>query len=114
MKNLERKKQFLVLWLFQNWNRISDILRVDWNDLDPALGIYRMYIGKKREIQEKPIGSEVLVMLVNEPVKVGRLFPWRNKANVYRWLRPLTQRLGVKFTPHHGPPLRRQTAQPQW
>jgi integrase len=59
-----------------------------------------MYIGKKRVIQEKPIDSEVLAMLIDEPVKVGRLFPWQNTTNVYRWLRPLTRELRVKFTPH--------------
>jgi len=33
VKTLERKKQLLILWLFRHWNRISDILRVDWGDL---------------------------------------------------------------------------------
>ena len=84
----------------RHWNRISDILRVDWDDLDLPNGIYRMYIGKKREIREKPIDGEVLAMLANEPVQVGRLFPWRTKERVYRWLRPLTKQLGIKFTPH--------------
>ncbi len=100
VKTLERKKQLLILWLFRHWNRISDILRVDWDDLDLPNGIYRMYIGKKREIREKPIDGEVLAMLANEPVQVGRLFPWRTKERVYRWLRPLTKQLGIKFTPH--------------
>ena len=100
IKTLERKKQLLILWLFRHWNRISDILRVDWDDLDLQNGLYRMYIGKKRVIREKPIDGEVLAMLANEPVKVGRVFPWQNKQNVYRWLRPLTKELGVKFTPH--------------
>jgi hypothetical protein len=66
VKTLERKKQLLVLWLFRHW-------------------------GKKRVIREKPIDSEVLAMLIDEPIKVGRLFPWQNKTNVYRWLRPLTR-----------------------
>lgn len=100
VKTLERKKQLLILWLFRHWNRISDILRVDWEDLDLQSGLYRMYIGKKRVIREKPIDEEVLAMLDNEPVKSGRLFPWVNKQNVYRWLRPLTKEVGVKFTPH--------------
>jgi integrase len=100
VKTLERKRQLLILWLFRHWNRISDILRVDWDDLDLQSGLYRMYIGKKRVIREKPIDGEVLAMLANEPVKIGRLFPWQNKENVYRWLRPLTKQLGVKFTPH--------------
>jgi len=41
VKTLERKKQLLILWLFRHWNRISDILRVDWGDLDLPDGINR-------------------------------------------------------------------------
>jgi hypothetical protein len=59
-----------------------------------------MYIGKKCVIREKPIDGDMLAFLANEQVKAGRLFPWQNKENVYRWLRPLTKQLGVKFTPH--------------
>ena len=29
-----------------------------------------------------------------------RVFPWTDRQLVYKWLRPLCQRLGVAFTPH--------------
>jgi integrase len=95
-----RKRTLLIYWLFRHWNRISDILRVDWTDIDLNAGLYRMYIGKTRVVREKPIDAEVLALLIAEPDKTGRLFPWTTRAHVYRWLRPLTRKAGIKFTPH--------------
>lgn len=42
----------------------------------------------------------ILPLLANEPDKTGAVFPWRTRSGVYKWLRPLCKRLGVKFTPH--------------
>ncbi|MBK8175989.1 MAG: tyrosine-type recombinase/integrase [Rhodospirillales bacterium] len=30
----------------------------------------------------------------------GRVFPWLNRSNVYRWLKPWCKSIGVAFTPH--------------
>lgn len=30
----------------------------------------------------------------------GKVFPWRDRHGVYRWLRKLTRKLGVTYTPH--------------
>jgi len=30
------------------------------------------------------------------------VFPWGDRHNVYRWLRPLCAKLGVVYTPHQS------------
>jgi hypothetical protein len=37
---------------------------------------------------------------VPRAMRIGRVFPWRNRAALYRDLRPLCQEAGVAFTPH--------------
>lgn len=32
----------------------------------------------------------------------GRVFPWVNRHNVYRWLRPICREHKISFTPHMG------------
>lgn len=32
----------------------------------------------------------------------GRIFPWGDRHNVYRWLRPLCCKTGVRYTPHQS------------
>jgi integrase len=39
---------------------------------------------------------------IPEAERAGRLFPWRTRSGVYRWLRPLARGLCVTFTPHMG------------
>ena len=48
----------------------------------------------------KPLDDSVLALLANETTKTGLLFPWRTRSGVYKWLRPLCERLEIKFTPH--------------
>jgi len=47
----------------------------------------------------KVVPSKIL-LLANEPITKGLLFPWQTRYGVYKWLRPLCRRLGVTFTPH--------------
>jgi hypothetical protein len=97
-----RKRRLLVVWLYKHGHRISDLLRMDWTaDLDLPNRRYRILVGKRKRIREKPMDPEVFELLANEPEpRVGRIFPWRDRSGVYQWLRPLTRKLGVRFTPH--------------
>ncbi|MGH7121120.1 MAG: tyrosine-type recombinase/integrase [Acetobacteraceae bacterium] len=95
-----RKKWLLILWLFRHYNRISDPLRLTWENIDLDKGTYSLLVSKTGQWREKPLSDEVLVALANEPDQSGYVFPWRTRSGVYRWLRPLVRRLGLRFTPH--------------
>jgi hypothetical protein len=48
-----------------------------------------------------PLHLAVLNMLRDDDAAhIGRVFPWRNRAALYRQLRPLCREAGVAFTPH--------------
>jgi integrase len=97
---LARKKLLLVLWLFKHGPRISDPLRLAWDDVDLGRRRYVMLVGKGNHYREKPIDDEVFELLANDPEKEGRVFPWRTRSGVYKWLRPLVEKLQLTFTPH--------------
>lgn len=99
-RTLARKKRLLILWLFKHGNRVSDPLRLDWEAIDLKRRVYTLLIGKTRTEKEKPLDSEVWEALANDPEREGPLFPWRTRSGVYKWLRPLCRKLGVRFTPH--------------
>jgi integrase len=96
-----RLRLLLMVWLFKHGHRITDLLRVEWPNIDLPNRRYRLLVGKRSRVREKPMDAEVFELLANEPgPRTGRVFPWRNRSSVYDWLRPLCARLGVKFTPH--------------
>jgi integrase len=103
-------RRLMLLWLLRQGTRISDTLRVQWSDPDNAAGagidlgrqIVRMHIGKTDQWTEFPLDPEVFEHLAAIPAsdRQGRLFPWRYRQGVYKWLRPLAASLGHEFTPH--------------
>lgn len=102
----EGRKRLLLLWLFRQAPRISDSLAVAWAgercQIDLSRRVVRFRVGKTGEWAEQPIHDEVWDVLANLPEaeRTGFLFPWRTRFGVYKWLRPLTRSLGIKFTPH--------------
>jgi len=101
---LARKKHLLILWLFKHGNRISDPPRLEW---DAPLNLRaRSYLFVHRQGEQRVEGKatelEVFQTLANDPDKVGHVFPWRTRSGVYKWLRPLSRRLDVRFTPHRA------------
>ncbi|HYM30788.1 MAG TPA: tyrosine-type recombinase/integrase [Candidatus Cybelea sp.] len=101
--NTEGKKRLLLAWLFHQGTRITDALRLDVTHLDLGGRNVRHRVGKTDEWRTAPIADELVVMLANDQdvaAGKGRLFPWLTKSGVYKWLQPLCQRLGVRFTPH--------------
>lgn len=102
-QRLARKKRLLIVWLMKHGNRISDPLRLTWEDqIDLHQRTYHMLVGKGNKWRVKPIDEEVFELLANDPGKdiEKRVFPWHTRSGVYKWLRPLTKTLGVAFTPH--------------
>lgn len=99
------RKRLLLVWLFRQGTRITDTLQVGWDEnINLQRQTVRMHIGKDDDWTEFPLHPEVFEMLaeIPEAKRTGRLFPWRTRSGVYRWLRPLTRRLGIVFTPHMG------------
>lgn len=98
----EGDKRLLLLWLWKHGTRISDALRVRWSGIDLTARTYELWISKARRWKTFPMDDEVWELLVNAPEdeRRGTLFPWGDRHNVYRWLRPLAEQLGVHFTPH--------------
>lgn len=104
LANTTGKKRLLILWLFGQGTRITDTLRVDWPQIDFATATVEMQVSKKSggpEWRTFPMDDAVLAALANEE-RGKRLWPWRTRDGVYKWLRPLCKRLGIAFTPHQA------------
>jgi integrase len=95
-------RRLFLLWSFRQGTRISDTLGVAWDRIDLPRQTVRLRISKTDTWMEAPLHPEVFEELaaIPEAERIGRLFPWTQKTGVYRWLRPLTRELELKFTPH--------------
>lgn len=95
------KKRLLLLWLFRQGNRISDVLKIRWEAIDLRARTVTYHVGKTdRPDVVKPLHDEVWELLASNPQDAGRLFPWHTRSGVYAWLRPAMKKLGITFTPH--------------
>jgi integrase len=95
-------EKFLILWLFKHGTRISDTLSVRREKINLDAGTYDLWISKSKAWRTMPL--DALVARILRPMlrvqPTGPLFPWRTRWQVYDWLTPLRERLGVTFTPH--------------
>ena len=104
MANTEGKKRLLIQWLFEQGSRITDTMRIGWDQIDLNAATVTMLVSKKRggaEWRTLPLDDALIPVLANED-KDKPLWPWETRSGVYKWLRPLVRRLGVTFTPHMG------------
>jgi integrase len=83
----------------QGW-RISDSLRLRWQDVNLSEATVLYHITKTDEWLTMPLHLSVLDMLRNEGPGIGRVFPWRSRTGFYNVLRPICRKAGVVFTPH--------------
>jgi len=96
-------QHLLLAWLYETGQRVGDTLRTMRGDVDLGLGIARVGSQKTDDRGEIGLSPELVAMLANAPhLPTGRVFPWRDRHGVYRWLRPLCKRLGVQYTPHQS------------
>lgn len=93
------KRLFLAM-VYETGLRIGHLLSVDWPNIDLEARRVRVRIGKSDEMASIEISPVIVAMLANLPVKMGRLFPWSTNRGVYGWLKPLTDKLGIRYTPH--------------
>ena len=121
LANTTGHRHLLLAWLYETGMRITDSLRLHDADLDLKNCRARVGSSKTDDHGEIELSPELRAMLANTPRcaggKVfpwrdrhgvyrwlrnpgGKVFPWRDRHGVYRWLRKLTKRLGVVYTPH--------------
>lgn len=98
------QRLLLVILYCQGW-RISETLSLTWEDhtrLDDRE--FDLYVKKAKSWKTVQMHPDVFAELNSVPKdrRMGSIFPWRTRFGVYRWLRPLCQRLGVQFTPHQA------------
>jgi integrase len=99
------KLKLLLVFLFSQGWRISDALRLQWQDINFAEAKVRYHIAKTDEWRETPLHLTTLNTLRNEAAQdaapqIGRVFPWRGKTSLYRVLQPLCRKAAIFFTPH--------------
>lgn len=103
LANTTGHQHLLLAWLYETGQRITDSLRLLRRDIDLGQGSARVGSRKTDDHGELGLSPELVVMLANAPhLPSGRVFPWRDRYGVYRWLRPLCKRLGVSYTPHQS------------
>jgi integrase len=98
------RQRLLILLLFRQGWRISETLGLRWEKIDFTTRAVSLYIRKVRRWKTIYLAIEARAALAEvaaaEGVTEGRVFTWSRTCGVYRWLRPLCRRLGVRFTPH--------------
>jgi integrase len=94
------KLKLLLVFLFlQGW-RISDALRLRWQDINLRETNVQYHVSKTDDWLTVPLHTTVLDMFRNEAPGIGRVFPWGSKRAFYRVLKPLCEKTGIYFTPH--------------
>jgi integrase len=102
LSNTEGQKRAFLAFLYETGARVTDALRLTWEDVDLQLGIVRLGSSKTDDHGELGLSPDLIAMLANAEKKTARVFSWGDRHNVYRWLKPLCTRLGVAFTPHQS------------
>jgi integrase/recombinase XerD len=96
------KLKLLLVFLFcQGW-RISDVLRLQWTDIDLAEGLVRYHMSKSDRWMTTALHITVITMLSHEAIQTGHIFPWAHRSSVSRLLGPLCRQCGIKFTCHQA------------
>jgi len=96
-------KRLLVLWLFRQGDRISDVLGIRYEDCDTESMFVNRHISKTDSYTTQPLDPIISRYLARQIKRgaTGKIFTrWSSRHSVYNWLRPLCQGLGVSFTPH--------------
>lgn len=103
LANTDGMQHLFLAWLYETGQRITASLQMRREDLDLGRGIAFVTSNKTDDHGQLELSPELLVMLAKaEKQPSGRVFPWGDRHNVYRWLKPLCKRLGVSYTPHQS------------
>lgn len=100
--NIDHKRLLLAM-LYELGLRITDYLRIEWEQIDLPAGQVRVRVAKTDEQAALTISPVVVAMLANLPEPhAGPLFPWTTRRGVYAWLQRVRDRAGVHYTPHQS------------
>lgn len=96
----------LTVLCYQGW-RITETLGLRWRHVDLQNRLLALNVtksGRWKTVAMHDAVFEALASLPRHSAQRGggpeRVFPWSDRHQVYKWLRPLCKRLGVTFTPH--------------
>lgn len=85
--------------------QLSDVLRLQRPDLDPAAGTMQVMAGEYlNRPEQRRVTPQVMMLFLSLPPCDGKkgepwLFPWRQKSSVHNWLGPLAAAHGVTVSP---------------
>lgn len=103
LANTDGLQRLFLAWLYETGQRITASLHLMREDIDFARRIVKVTSDKTDDHGQIEISAELAAMLAKAPESAtGRVFPWGDRHNVYRWLKPLCARLGVTYTPHQS------------
>lgn len=98
----EGETRSLLVFLFRQGWRISDALRLAWEDIDFVTGTLRYRIAKTDDALTVPMHRDMRECLQSMSRGTGRVFSFRDRFAAYRAIRPVAKKLGVTFTPHQA------------
>lgn len=93
------ERAFLAVLFYQGF-RVTETLSLDWSRIDLRGRTIALYVSKAKRQKAVAMHPETRKALAPHVQTSGKVFPWKDRHAVYRWLRPLCKRLGVTFTPH--------------
>ena len=97
------EKRAFLAWLYETGQRITASLEMMRDDIDLDRRIAKVTSDKTDDHGQIEISPRLAAMIEALPVRQnGRVFPWGDRHNVYRWLKPLCKELGVSYTPHQS------------
>lgn len=95
-------KHLLMLWLFKQGNRISEVLHVKYEDIDFKALTVVVHDTKNARERLFPLDAGIARILKKRLPSKGYIFPWQSRSGVHKWLRPLCNAQGIAFTPHRA------------
>jgi integrase len=101
--NTAGHQHLLLAWLYETGQRITASLKLRREDLNLPRAVASVVSDKTDDHGQLELSPELVAMLATAPhLPSGRVFPWGDRHNVYRWLKPLCARLGLSYTPHQS------------
>lgn len=99
--NTEGAERAMLGLLFETGLRITAAVTLLRQKVDSQNCRVLSPLSKTDDIIWLPISQALMIELANLPAyRHGKLFPWRDRHQVYDWLNPLCKRLNVYYTPH--------------
>lgn len=97
----EPERHLLILWLFRQGDRISDVLRVRYEDCDFKTRVVHRHIAKTDTYATMPLDDDICAILRRSGHDSGLIFPqWSSQNSASRWIKKLCDNLEIKFTAH--------------